>query len=69
MVAKDMAKRLVKKVRRRMVGAEAAAAHPVDVHAQGGADRQLALGDFGTVYEHAGRRLEGVGDARAAAVP
>ena len=69
MIAKNMTERLVKKVRRRMIGAQAAAAAGIDIHAKRLANRQRSLFDLCLVNKHAGRRLEGIGDGRPTTVP
>ena len=69
MVTKDMTQRLVQQMCRRMVCPQPAAAVMIDLHAKACANSDLTLGDIGAVHKHAGRRLERVGDGRAAAIP
>ena len=69
MIAKHMTKRLMQKMCRRMVGAKPATAVMINLQTKACAHRQLAVRHLGAMNEHAGRRLEGIGDAGPAAIP
>ena len=69
MVSQHMPQRLVKKMCRRMVGAQLATTIMVNIHAQAGIRDQGTGGNVSPMHEHAGWRLECISHNSAAAIP